>query len=202
MKIRIKFSKHGNTKYVGHLDIMRYFQKAMRRADIPIRYSEGFSPHQVMSFAAPLGIGIESDSEYLDIEVTDSIDSSEAIKRLNSVMCEGIKIIEWKQLPDNSKTAMSQVASADYFVLCECNDISPLDKAEILVEKETKSGELKQVDIKPMLYSVKKTEGGLLMHVAQGSSGNLKPETVMKALGIDEYHIIRKAIYDITGLTL
>ncbi len=202
MKIRIKFSKHGNTRYVGHLDIMRYFQKAMRRADIPIRYSEGFSPHQVMSFAAPLGIGIESDSEYLDIEVTDSIDSSEAIKRLNSVMCEGIEIIEWKQLPDNSKTAMSQVASADYFVLCECNDISPLDKAEILVEKETKSGELKRVDIKPMLYSVKKSEGGLLMHVAQGSSGNLKPETVMKALGIDEYHIIRKAIYDISGLTL
>ena len=76
---------------------MRYFQKAMRRADIPIRYSEGFSPHQVMSFAAPLGIGIESDSEYLDIEVTDSIDPSEAIKRLNSVMCEGIEIIDWMQ---------------------------------------------------------------------------------------------------------
>lgn len=55
-------------KFIGHLDTMRYFQKAMRRADIDIAYSTGFSPHQIMSFAAPLGVGITSDGEYLDIE--------------------------------------------------------------------------------------------------------------------------------------
>ena len=60
MKIRIKFSKQGAMKFIGHLDTMRYFQKAMRRADVDIRYSEGFSPHQIMSFAAPLGVGLES----------------------------------------------------------------------------------------------------------------------------------------------
>ena len=53
MRIRIKFRKNGVMRFVGHLDIMRYFQKAMRRADIDIAYSEGFSPHQIMSFAAP-----------------------------------------------------------------------------------------------------------------------------------------------------
>lgn len=58
MKIRIKFSKQGAMKFIGHLDTMRYFQKAMRRADVDIRYSEGFSPHQIMSFAAPLGVGL------------------------------------------------------------------------------------------------------------------------------------------------
>ena len=58
MKVRIKFSKHGPMKFIGHLDIMRYFQKAMRRADVAICYSGGFSPHQIMSFAAPLGGGI------------------------------------------------------------------------------------------------------------------------------------------------
>ncbi len=52
MKIRIKFAKEGTMKFIGHLDIMRYFQKVMRRADVDIRYSEGFSPHQIMSFAA------------------------------------------------------------------------------------------------------------------------------------------------------
>ena len=60
MKIRIKFSKYGNMKFIGHLDVMRYFQKAIRRADVDIRYSGGFSPHQIMSFAAPLGVGITS----------------------------------------------------------------------------------------------------------------------------------------------
>ena len=69
MKIRIKVRKYGVMKFIGHLDMMRYFQKAMRRAEIDIAYSEGFSPHQIMSFAAPLGVGITSDGEYLDIEV-------------------------------------------------------------------------------------------------------------------------------------
>lgn len=69
MKIRIKFSKYGTMKYIGHLDMMRFFQKAIRRAGIDVRYSEGFSPHQIMSFAAPLGVGMESRGEYMDIEV-------------------------------------------------------------------------------------------------------------------------------------
>ena len=65
MKIRVKFSKHGAMKFIGHLDIMRYFQKAIRRAEIPIVFTEGFSPHMVMSFASPLGVGIESEGEYM-----------------------------------------------------------------------------------------------------------------------------------------
>lgn len=202
MKIRIKFSKHGNTKYVGHLDIMRYFQKAMRRADIPVKYSEGFSPHQIMSFAAPLGIGIESDAEYLDIEVTEGLNSEDAIKRLNDVMCPGIEVLEWKELPDNAKTSMSQVESAEYLVLCDDVDIKMLEKDEILIEKESKKGEIKTVDIKPMIFEVKKVDGGLYMHVAQGSNANLKPETVMNYLGVADFHVIRKAIYGPNGLTL
>ena len=67
MKVRIKFSKQGNLRFVGHLDMMRYFQKAFRRSELPISYSEGFSPHQIMSFAAPLGIGMTSEAEYVDI---------------------------------------------------------------------------------------------------------------------------------------
>ena len=58
MKTRIKFSKEGNLRFVGHLDMMRYFQKANRRAELPVAYSEGFHPHQIMSFAAPLGMGL------------------------------------------------------------------------------------------------------------------------------------------------
>ena len=84
MKIRIKFRKSGVMKFIGHLDIMRYFQKAMRRADIDICYSEGFSPHQIMSFAAPLGVGITSDGEYLDIEVHESKSTKEAMADLNA----------------------------------------------------------------------------------------------------------------------
>ena len=63
IKIRIKFRKYGVMRFIGHLDIMRYFQKAIRRANIPIAFSGGFSPHMIMSFAAPLGVGVTSAGE-------------------------------------------------------------------------------------------------------------------------------------------
>ena len=66
MTVRIKFSKFGAMKFIGHLDVMRYFQKAIRRAELDVCYSNGFHPHQVMSFAAPLGVGLTSDGEYVD----------------------------------------------------------------------------------------------------------------------------------------
>ena len=77
MKARIKFRKYGALRFIGHLDVMRYFQKVMRRAEIPIAFTGGFSPHMIMSFASPLGIGLESDGEYLDIELTEPIKSNE-----------------------------------------------------------------------------------------------------------------------------
>ena len=101
-------------KFIGHLDMMRYFQKAIRRANIDICYSEGFSPHQIMSFAAPLGVGITSDGEYFDIEVNSSLTSKEALDALNSTMVEGVEVTEYVKLPDNAKTAMSLVEAADY----------------------------------------------------------------------------------------
>ena len=85
MKIRIKFRKYGTMKFIGHLDVMRYFQKAIRRSEVNIRYSEGFSPHQIMSFAAPLGVGITSKGEYVDIEVLDTENSKKMIDRLNAL---------------------------------------------------------------------------------------------------------------------
>ena len=67
MKARIKFRKYGIMRFIGHLDVMRYFQKAMRRADIPIAFTGGYSPLMIMSFSQPLGIGFTSDGVYLDI---------------------------------------------------------------------------------------------------------------------------------------
>ena len=74
--------------YVGHLDLMRFFQKAVKRADLDIKYSEGFNPHQIMSFALPLGVGLTSVGEYMDIDIKTEIPSSEGIKRLNETMVE------------------------------------------------------------------------------------------------------------------
>lgn len=113
MKIRVKFSKHGAMKFIGHLDIMRYFQKAIRRAEIPIVFTEGFSPHMVMSFASPLGVGIESEGEYMDIEIKEPLSTEEAVRRLDAVMSEGMRILDFRQIPEEkASNAMALVAAA------------------------------------------------------------------------------------------
>ena len=168
MKIRIKFRKSGVMKFIGHLDIMRYFQKAMRRADIDICYSEGFSPHQIMSFAAPLGVGITSDGEYLDIEVHESKSTKEAMADLNATMVEGVEITGYVKLPDNAKTAMSLVAAADYKLFFKEGYEVPFTKteakqaildyfitpSEVLITKQTKKSE-KIMDLKQLVYDFK-----------------------------------------------
>ena len=68
MTFRIKFAKFGVIRFIGHLDVMRYFQKVIRRSELPVSYSQGFSPHQLMSFALPLGVGITSDGEYMEVD--------------------------------------------------------------------------------------------------------------------------------------
>ena len=98
MKVRVKFAKQGAMKFIGHLDIMRYFQKAVRRAGIDVAYSEGFSPHMIMSFAAPLGVGVTSTAEYFDMEIQTPMSSKEAVKRLNDTMAEGMEVLSFRNI--------------------------------------------------------------------------------------------------------
>ena len=198
MKARIKFRKNGVMKFIGHLDIMRYFQKAIRRAEIPIAFTSGYSPHMIMSFANPLGVGLTSDGEYFDIELTESIASKEAVRRLNEQMIDGMEIVSFVQIPDDKKSkGMSIVAGADYLSSVK-NGSLPEDLAEkleafyaqneICVVKKTKKSE-KEVDIRPMIYKLECRDGKIYMRVAAGSVQNLKPELVTEAfvryLGMD-----------------
>lgn len=192
MKIRIKFAKQGNMKFIGHLDVMRYFQKVMRRADVDIRYSEGFSPHQIMSFAAPLGVGITSRGEYVDIEVLSTDSSKEMLRRINGVSVEGMEVLSYKRLPDTAASAMSIVADSDYRVTFrqgkEPEDWEGFaagleafaDQDQILVTKKTKKGE-KETDIRPMIHSLSVDGQTVRMRLATGSVANLKPEAVIRA---------------------
>ena len=190
MKARIKFRKYGVMKFIGHLDVMRYFQKAMRRADIPIAFTKGFSPHMIMSFANPLGVGLTSDGEYFDIELIRPLASRDAIQRLNAVMADGIEIINFVQIPEDKKsTGMSIIEAADYLVFPKDGKfpvssedlVAFLSSEEILVVKQTKKSE-KQVNIRPWILELEQRENSLFLKVRAGSSVNLKPELVVSAL--------------------
>ena len=115
MKVRIKFSKQGEMRFIGHLDLQRFFQKIMRKAGIPIRFTEGMSPHMVMSFAAPLGVGLTSDAEYVDIETVSDVSTRDALRLLNCMLPEGLAILDWREIEEGrSQNAMALVRSADY----------------------------------------------------------------------------------------
>ena len=200
MKIRIKFRKTGIMKFIGHLDVMRYFQKAIRRADVEICYSGGFSPHQIMSFAAPLGVGITSNGEYVDIEVHSTGTTAEMLERLNAVMAESFEIAEYKLLPDTAANAMSSVAAADYTLTFrpgyEPEEESAeewfkkltafFDQPQVMVLKKTKKGE-KEMDLKPLIYDLGVIAGNdaaqsqLFMKISTGSASNIKPELLLDA---------------------
>ena len=185
MKIRVRFSKQGQMKFIGHLDMVRYFQKVMRRGEIDVAYSEGFSPHQKMSFAAPLSVGVLSKGEYFDMEVNSTLSTKEAIERINEQNVEGVKVLNYKLLPDNAKNAMAVMSAADYFVYTDIftdDDITGfINQDSINVIKKTKKSE-KELDIKPLIYSIKKEDNGIFIKLAQGSAQNLKPELVVTAL--------------------
>ena len=98
MKVRVKWTKTGVLKFIGHLDVQRYFQKALMRAELPVSFSKGMSPHQIMSFAAPLGLGMTSEGEYADISFDWTYSSEEMLSRINAVMNEGISVLEFKEI--------------------------------------------------------------------------------------------------------
>lgn len=184
-------------KFIGHLDVMRYFQKAIRRAGIDIAYSAGFSPHQIMSFAAPLSVGFESQGEYFDIEMNSFTHEKDVKNRLNAVMAEGIEVLEVYVLPDQEGNAMASVAAASYLVSFRESVILPADwkkqlisfyeQEHIPVVKKTKKGE-KEMDLKEGIFHLEIQDDSVYLLVDAGSGSNVKPgfvlETFFNSIGI------------------
>jgi radical SAM-linked protein len=199
LKVRVKFAKEGAMKFIGHLDTMRYFQKAIRRAKLPIAYSGGFSPHMIMSFAAPLGVGVTSSGEYFDMELTERISSKEMEEALGKAMADEMKVISIREIPDGKASAcMSLVAAADYTVRFREGKEPELEWKEkldeffhqdsIVIMRKTKRSE-KETDIRPWMYQLELRGEDIFMKLSSGSVHNLKPDLVMQAfanyLGIE-----------------
>ncbi|MGN0394072.1 MAG: TIGR03936 family radical SAM-associated protein, partial [Coprococcus sp.] len=182
-------------------DVMRYFQKTIRRAGIKVSYSKGFSPHQIISFAAPLAMCITSDGEYFDGEFDEISTSSEMVEALNKYGVDEMKVSECVLLPEDAKNSMSVVAASDYLIsfyafddehaasegkkeqaVCILNSLKTfLEQEEIIILKKTKKSE-KEENIKPGILDIEIRDNSIYMLLSTGSNYNLKPELVMEAL--------------------
>lgn len=193
LKLRIKYTKTGVLRFIGHLDVMRFFQKAIRRAKLSVAYTKGFSPHQIISFAAPMPLGMTSEGEYFDGEFDLVTSTEDMMKRLNETMPEEIQVLDIVELSDDAKPSMAIVTASDYYIYLNDEAVSDVfkeltpklsdfyneNKIEIL--KKTKSKEV-MTDIKPLIYDIKPYKDGIYMLLASGSRDNLKPELVILAL--------------------
>lgn len=214
INVRIKYTKSEQLKFIGHLDVMRYFQKAVKRAGFDIAYSQGFSPHQLMSFAAPLALGVTSEGEYFDAEFNSVVSSNEFVRRFNEQMAAGMEVKDAIRLPQNAKKAMSIVAGSDYLITIHDTLTAEqkqkmlsyvphlLEKETIEVFRKTKKSE-KVEDIKKGIYKLSVDGDQIYMFLATGSEYNLKPESVIEAICKEteitynkfDYHVHRVETY-------
>jgi radical SAM-linked protein len=202
-KLRFYFSKADEVKYVGHLDTIELFDRAFRRARLPISFSEGFNPRPKLTFAHPLAVGISSNGEIGEVELTEKMDEQEFISKLNSALPSPIRIVKVEYVEDK-KSLMSLVKSAEYTLQISDDSVTSedieniLNKESIEIEKTSKSGKISVVNIKPLILSwewVKRENKEVRVDLVTGSSENLRPDTIIKLFGeVEKYKIIREKI--------
>lgn len=203
--IRIAFEKNSTAIYMSHLDLMRCMTRALSRAEIPVKYTEGFNPHPYLVFAAPLALGIAGEREYFEIRLTEEMPLSEIKDRLNKTLPQGLKVTDVRE----SNSNFNDIESADYRVFAEGKTAEEwnafFSEKTIPAEKKTKRG-METVDLKTEILGCEAwdTDGGLLLdlHLPCGNRRNLSPLLVIKTFAPDEetcYTATRIGFFDKNG---
>lgn len=221
--LRLKYRKLGYMKFLGHLDMVRLMERSFRRAQLPLEFSGGFNPRPKVNFAAPLPVGVTSDAEVLEVNLTTTIDVATLLKNQKKYFPEGIELIAGRfvQLEGASKKKlMSSVTSCQYLIsvisdakpdqeLFEKWMTSYMLQDEIIIEKKNKKKKIVQKDIRPAIrnFSIVSVDptGHLVLaaHLDAGSESNLKAEVLMASfsefegvsLDLDTLRLHRQKIY-------
>ena len=212
--VRLNFSKTGRAIYISHLDVNRMMTRAVRRARLPMWYTEGFNPHPYIAFALPLSLGQSSDCEYMDIRIEGDMTDEEVMTRLNDTLPEGLKILSVGAPVHDAK----DIEKAQYFVkiiFADSEEASVfagkadtlIKSEELIAEKPGKKGHrkiMKQVNLIDMIYDAKITCSDNIVNLqcvlSAGNTHNLNPsllvETIENCIDIKhkQLHIVRKKL--------
>ena len=187
--IRIVFEKNSTAIYMSHLDLMRCMTRALSRAEIPVKYTEGFNPHPYLVFAAPLALGIEGAREYFEIKLTEEMPREEIKSRLNQTLPQGLKILDVFEANND----FNDIESAEYRVFVEGKTAEDWNRffaaSSIPAAKKTKRG-METIDMKCEILGAEAedTETGVILHLHLpcGNRRNLSPLLVLKTFAPDE----------------
>lgn len=182
---RAVFARKGALSYIGHLDLMRCFERAIRRAELPILYSQGYNPRPMMVFALPLGVGIHTEGDVVDVPMSVPVDPEEFITKVNEELPVDLKILSSVSIPEPKDSLMSIVAAADYRIEAKGIGLiatNILEYDEVITTKKSKGKQI-TVDIRSLILDVRKVDDdSIILSVAAGSSKNLRPDVFMNAL--------------------
>jgi radical SAM-linked protein len=197
-RLRIRFKRGQEVKYISHLDIIRVWVRAFRRAGIEPAYSEGFNPHPRISLAAPLATGVTGDAELMDVYINDSISPHNFTEAVNSQMPAGMEILNTFQVDCALPSLQAQVTSAEYMVEITADRgvdcirqalTEMLAKEQFPWQHECDTG-IKSYDLRPLiedlwLESSADNIAVVGMRLVCDNRGSGRPEQVIKALGFE-----------------
>lgn len=206
LRLRIVFAKKEAVKYIGHLDLMLAWERALRRARIPLAYSQGFNPRPKIQAASSLPLGSIGTAEVLDIIVTEPLDLSTARDRISQALPAGIAIQAIEEVPLKEPALQQLLRQADYTVTVE-TDLS----AEIVTERiqtllaapevwltRRRKKRQERFNLRPLIHqlrlqSVENGEAVLIMRLDAGQFGNLRPRDLLKALELADrwFRVVR-----------
>ncbi len=196
MRLRLKYTKEGPSRFLSHLDIVRLFNRALRRIKAPVLYSQGFNPQPRLVFSPPLPVGTVGMGEYLDIWLEKEMNAAEIVLALNGTLPLGIKIIAAKAVPEDRQ--FYPLAGVDLFLYSVILKEAEKDNAKAVIEticlgrefrgrKKTKQG-FKEIDFQPYMTDLTLVEEGggltLKMLVAFDKKGTVRPDDILTAMGI------------------
>ncbi|MCL2195628.1 MAG: TIGR03936 family radical SAM-associated protein [Oscillospiraceae bacterium] len=190
---RIFFEKRGRVIYISHLDLMRAFTRAVRRAALPVWYTEGFNPHPYLAFPLPLPLGQEGLREACDVRLLETVPHNEVCARLNAVLPEGLRALAVHEPWDKP----GDIAAAEYRITVQ-GDIAQaealLQAGNLTAKKMGKKGHRKvekEVELMPMIKRCVFDGDVFACTLAAGSTVNLNPTLLLNALGLEAAHITR-----------
>ncbi|MEM7345396.1 MAG: TIGR03936 family radical SAM-associated protein [Chloroflexota bacterium] len=198
-RIRLHFAKKSQVKYISHLDLALSWERALRRAQIPLAYSQGFNPRPKMQVASGLPLGTTGRAEIMDITLTESIDLETSLERIQATLPVGIGLHAIEEIPARSPALQSLLRQAEYEVIVE-TDLSEMmltDRIQTLLEADqilqTRIRRKKEetFDLRPWVHdlrliSMTNNDAQLYMRLTAGQFGNLRPEQLLKALGLED----------------
>ncbi|MBM7556191.1 TIGR03936 family radical SAM-associated protein [Halanaerobacter jeridensis] len=206
-KLRTKVIKGAEVRFISHLDFMNTLTRALRRAEIPIAFSQGYNPRPQISFASALAVSLTSESEYIDFELTKDLDPAEFRIRLNQELPTGIRVEKAMKVPVKIDSLMSIINAGSYIVRLEFKEKLTteeleekvrqfLEKDEIKIIRKRRNKSDRELDLRPMIFSlevvgVQGEIGTISMLVQTGSAGNVRPQEVIRALA-KEFEVIQR----------